>query len=118
MGRRPGGPGPGGGRPGRGFTTPSPPSPRRPILGAHHITSSPALIQLAEDGHPPASGNSSMRETWTFHSAGQLLFGPNASSQLGDVAGRLRVRRLFLVTDPQLLRAGLHDRIHVPLSES
>ena len=27
-----------------------------------------------------------MRETWTFHSAGQLLFGPNASRQLGDVA--------------------------------
>jgi len=59
-----------------------------------------------------------MRETWTFHSAGQLLFGPNASRQLGDVTARLRVRRLLLVTDPILLRAGLHERIHVPLSES
>ncbi len=59
-----------------------------------------------------------MRETWTFHSAGQLLFGPNASRQLGDVMARLRVRRLLLVTDPILLRAGLHERIHVPLSES
>ena len=51
-----------------------------------------------------------MRETWTFHSAGQLLFGPNASRQLGDVAARLRVRRLLLVTDSVLLRAGLHER--------
>jgi alcohol dehydrogenase class IV len=59
-----------------------------------------------------------MRETWTFHSAGQLLFGPNASRQLGDIMTRLRVRRLLLVTDAVLLRAGLHERIHVPLSES
>ncbi len=58
-----------------------------------------------------------MRETWTFHSAGQLLFGANASKQLGEVMTRLRVRRLFVVTDAALLRAGLHERIHVPLSE-
>ena len=30
-----------------------------------------------------------MPETWTFHSAGQLLFGRNAARQLGDVARRL-----------------------------
>src|SRR5262249_17786319 len=55
---------------------------------------------------------------WTFHSAGQLLFGPGASQQLGEVVGRLRVRRLLVVTDPALLRAGLLEQIHVPLSES
>lgn len=59
-----------------------------------------------------------MRETWTFHSAGQLLFGPNATKELGDVAGRLGVRRLFLVTDAPLLKAGLVERVHVPLNES
>ena len=59
-----------------------------------------------------------MRQTWTFHSAGQLLFGPGASQQLGEVVGRLRVRRLLVVTDPALLRAGLLEQIHVPLSES
>ena len=52
-----------------------------------------------------------MRETWTFHSAGQLLFGPNASRHLGDVMTRLHVRRLLLVTDAILLRAGLNERI-------
>jgi len=79
------------------------------------------LVQLAVDHHglpSPCLLELAMRETWTFHSAGQLLFGPNASRQLGDVTARLRVRRLLLVTDPILLRAGLHERIHVPLSES
>ena len=30
-----------------------------------------------------------MRTTWTFHSAGQLLFRREAVRQLGDVAQRL-----------------------------
>jgi alcohol dehydrogenase class IV len=58
-----------------------------------------------------------MRETWTFHSAGTLLFGPNASYQIGEVAARMGVRRLFVVTDALLLRTGMLERIHVPLSE-
>ncbi len=40
-----------------------------------------------------------MRTTWTFHTAGTLLFGQNAVSQLGDVVQRLAVKRLLLVTD-------------------
>jgi alcohol dehydrogenase len=59
-----------------------------------------------------------MRTTWTFHSAGQLLFGRHATQQLGDVAGRLGARRVLLVTDPVLLKAGLVEAVHVPLSES
>src|SRR5262245_30663495 len=59
-----------------------------------------------------------MRQTWTFHSAGSLLFGPRACGQLGEVAHRLGARRLLVVTDPLLLRAGLLERIHVPLAES
>jgi alcohol dehydrogenase class IV len=58
-----------------------------------------------------------MRETWTFHSAGQLLFGPNAAHQVGEVAARLGARRLLLITDPVLLRAGLHERLRIPLNE-
>ena len=30
-----------------------------------------------------------MRTTWTFHSAGQLLFGRHAIRQLGDAASAL-----------------------------
>jgi alcohol dehydrogenase class IV len=58
-----------------------------------------------------------MRTTWTFHSAGQLLFGRHAVRQLGEVAGRLRARRILIVTDPLLLKAGLVEQVHVPLSE-
>ena len=59
-----------------------------------------------------------MRTTWTFHSAGQLLFGRHATQQLGDVAGRLGVRRVLIVTDPILVKAGLVESVHVPLSEA
>ncbi|MFL5245017.1 MAG: iron-containing alcohol dehydrogenase [Gemmataceae bacterium] len=58
------------------------------------------------------------RTTWTFHSAGQILFGRQATRQLGDVVRRLDARRLLIVTDPVLLKTGLVEHIHVPLSES
>jgi alcohol dehydrogenase class IV len=59
-----------------------------------------------------------MRETWTFHSAGQLLFGRNAVRQLGEVARRLGANRVLLVTDPILVNAGVVERLRVPLAES
>jgi alcohol dehydrogenase class IV len=59
-----------------------------------------------------------MRTTWTFHSAGTLIFGPQAVNGLGEVAGRLGLKRILLVTDPLLLKAGLVERVHVPLSEA
>ena len=48
-----------------------------------------------------------MRETWTFHSAGQLVFGANAVQQLGDIASRIGLKRVLVVTDPNLERAGI-----------
>jgi alcohol dehydrogenase class IV len=59
-----------------------------------------------------------MRTTWTFHTAGQLVFGRNATQQLGEITSRLKIRRLLLVTDPILLKAGLTDEVHAPLSEA
>jgi alcohol dehydrogenase class IV len=59
-----------------------------------------------------------MRTTWTFHSAGELLFGRHAARQLGDVAGRLGIRRLLLVSDHILVKAGVVEAVHVPLSEA
>lgn len=50
-----------------------------------------------------------MRTTWTFHSAGQLVFGRGAAAQLGELAGRMKLRRIFLVTDRTLVGAGLAD---------
>ena len=59
-----------------------------------------------------------MRTTWTFHTAGRLVFGRNAAAQLGEIAGRLGVRRALLVTDPILLKVGLIEKVHAPLSEA
>src|SRR5262249_3022528 len=59
-----------------------------------------------------------MRETWTFHSAGQLLFGRNAITQLGDVAARLGTKRALIVTDPILTKTGIAERARAPLAAS
>jgi alcohol dehydrogenase class IV len=56
-----------------------------------------------------------MRETFTFHSAGQLLFGRNAVRQLGEVVGRLRGQRVFVVTDKVLARVGILDKVRESL---
>jgi len=52
-----------------------------------------------------------MRETWTFNSAGQILFGRNAAAQLGDLCRSLNARRALVVTDRVLVSTGLTDRI-------
>ncbi len=48
-----------------------------------------------------------MRSTWTFHTAGKLLFGPGAVGQLGDEVRALGVKRLLLVTDRSLIEHGV-----------
>ncbi len=52
---------------------------------------------------------------WTFHAAGSLLYGRDAVSQLGTIARRLGAGRAFVVTDMNLVRVGLLDRVTGPL---
>src|SRR5262249_11543676 len=59
-----------------------------------------------------------MRTVWTYHTAHSFLFGRDAVGQLGDVAARLNIRRLLLVTDPVLLKTGVVGTVHTPLSEA
>jgi alcohol dehydrogenase class IV len=59
-----------------------------------------------------------VRTVWTFHSAGQLVFGRNAVSQLGDLAGRLAAKRVLIVTDPVLVKAGLVETVRRPLEQA
>lgn len=59
--------------------------------------------------------NPALRTTWTFHSAGQLLFGRHAVRQVGVEAQRLAVGRVLVVTDAALVRAGLFDLVRDPL---
>jgi len=56
-----------------------------------------------------------MRTTWTFHSAGQFLFGRGAVRQLGDEARRIGLKQVFIVTDAILARAGLVAAVRKPL---
>jgi len=56
-----------------------------------------------------------MRTAWNFHSAGQLVFGRGAVRQLGSLLGRRKLSRVFIVTDPRLVTAGLAERVLQPL---
>jgi len=59
-----------------------------------------------------------MRTVWTFHTAGEIVFGRDAVNQLGEVARRLQAKRVLVITDPILADAGLIDRVHGPLLEA
>lgn len=48
-----------------------------------------------------------MRTTWTYTTAGQLIFGRGAVRRLGDEALRLQLRKMLIVTDRRLIEAGL-----------
>jgi alcohol dehydrogenase class IV len=57
-----------------------------------------------------------MRTTWSFHAAVQLVFGRHATLRLGELAIRAGVRRVLLVTDQVLVRAGLLQTVQEPLA--
>jgi alcohol dehydrogenase class IV len=58
-----------------------------------------------------------MRTTWTFSSAGQILFGSDAVAQLPDIVRRLNLKRVLVVTDAKLVDAGLCDRVTALLKD-
>ena len=58
-----------------------------------------------------------MRTTWTFSSAGQIIFGTGAIGRLTEVLSRLRLSRLFVVTDAALIEAGVLDQVQQPIRE-
>src|SRR5215218_7231558 len=59
-----------------------------------------------------------MRTSWSFHSAGQLVFGRGALADLGRWAARRKWQRTFIVTDQRLAAAGLVERVIAPLKEA
>jgi alcohol dehydrogenase class IV len=59
-----------------------------------------------------------MRETFTFHSAVQLVFGRNSVRQVGDIASRLRTKRAFVVTDKILVKAGIYEKVRESLAKA
>lgn len=59
-----------------------------------------------------------MGATWTFHSAGQVVFGPGAVGQLGEIATRLGIRTAHLISDTVLEKAGIVDSARQPLRQA
>jgi alcohol dehydrogenase class IV len=58
-----------------------------------------------------------MRTVWTFHTAGELVFGRNAARRVGEVAVENGWKRVLVVTDHVLVRNGLLEQIHASLIE-
>jgi alcohol dehydrogenase class IV len=57
-----------------------------------------------------------MRTTFTFHSAGQIIFGRDAVLQLGDVVRWLAAGRVLVITDAALGSAGVVERVRSSLA--
>lgn len=58
-----------------------------------------------------------MRETFTFHTAGQLVFGRNAVRQTGEIVARYG-KRVLIITDKILVKAGIVEKVRESLSGS
>ena len=52
-----------------------------------------------------------MNDAWKFHSAGQIVFGNGAIQRLPALIHRLGAKRVAVITDPGIERAGLLRRI-------
>ncbi len=57
-----------------------------------------------------------MRTTFTFNSAGQLVFGRDAVLQLRAVVRRLVASRVFVITDSVLAKAGVVERVRAAIA--
>lgn len=58
------------------------------------------------------------RTTWNFYSAGRVVFGSGGIRQLPRCLDRIPSGKVLLITDQQLVRAGVVDRVRMPLLES
>ncbi len=59
-----------------------------------------------------------MRSTWSFYTAGQLTFGPGAVNQLGDLLRSRSIERLLIITDKNLVEAGIEEKVRKPIQEA
>jgi alcohol dehydrogenase class IV len=59
-----------------------------------------------------------MRSSWSFQTAGQLVFGPGAMHRLGELTARLGAKRVLIVTDAALISLGFEKTIRDSLSSA
>ena len=58
-----------------------------------------------------------MRTVWSFHSAVSIVFGQNSLAELPHSLERLGGKRILIITDPILVKAGLLEKVRQPLIE-
>ncbi len=56
--------------------------------------------------------------SWQFATAGRILFGRGTLSELGVLAARLAISRALIITDTNLARLGLVDRMRATLESA
>ena len=59
-----------------------------------------------------------MRASFSFRSAGEIVFGRGAAKQLGPLARRPGLGRMFIVTEQRLAGAGLVERVDLSLADA
>ncbi|HUE71643.1 MAG TPA: iron-containing alcohol dehydrogenase [Pirellulaceae bacterium] len=59
-----------------------------------------------------------MRTTWNFFAPGQIVFGNGAVAQVGELASRRNLQRVFVVADERLSAAGIVGRVTRSLAEA
>ncbi|MBU6360758.1 MAG: iron-containing alcohol dehydrogenase [Chloroflexi bacterium] len=59
-----------------------------------------------------------MRTYWKFSAAEQILFGQNTARQVGSELALMGLRSAFIVTDSNLIKAGVVDVVRASLSEA
>jgi alcohol dehydrogenase class IV len=60
----------------------------------------------------------SVASYWTFHSAGQIVFGPGSAHQIGSLTSALPSKRVLVITDKQLVAAGIIDPVLSSLKQA
>lgn len=58
-----------------------------------------------------------LRNFWKFATAGEVFFGSGVHQRVGQIARRLEAEKALIVTDKNLVRAGLLDMVRKPLLE-
>lgn len=59
-----------------------------------------------------------MRELWKYVITPEIVFGCGAVKRVGSIAGTLKVRKILIVTDEQLVAAGHVDMVRQSLGEA
>lgn len=59
-----------------------------------------------------------MPDTWSFYTAGQIVFGSDAVRDIGQLAAKRKVKRVLVVTDQALVAAGIAATVQSSLVEA